>query len=193
MRRSEIREVGDISALLAKIIPKNSRGSLDIRQRRRLEIAIRAHLGQSQAEICTALGCSKDMARYWMAISQTDQANSWQILAVGRPKRVNDEYLRRLKELATSSPQDYGYAFQRWTARWLSKHLAEELDIEICDRHINRLLKEMGLSLRNRTKSDSIQETVVKGLAITIDDLDPSLLSQSNDSLDSLWSFHHKI
>ena len=190
MGRTEMRQVGDISALLAEIIPENGLANLDIRQRRRLEIAIRTHIGQSQTEICAALGCSKDTARYWMAIAQTEKANSWQTLAVGRPKRVNDEYLRRLKELVTNSPQDYGYSFQRWTAQWLSKHLAQELDIEISDRHINRLLKQMGLSTRDRAQSDSTQEPVLKGLAITIDDLNPSLLSQSNDSL---WSFHHKI
>lgn len=174
MGKPEIRQVGDISALLAAIISENGSANLDFRQRRRLEIAIRAHMGQSQAEICAALGCSKDTARYWMAIAQTEKANSWQTLAVGRPKRVNDEYLRRLKELVTNSPQDYGYSFQRWTAGWLSKHLAQELDIEISDRHINRLLKEMGLS--TRAQSDSTQKPVVKGLAITIDDLNPSLL-----------------
>jgi transposase len=188
MGKTDIKRVGDISTLLAEIIPEDGSANLDARQRRRLEIAIRAQIGQSQTEICAALGCSKDTARYWMAIAQTEKANSWQTIAVGRPKRVNDEYLRRLKELVTNSPQDYGYAFQRWTAGWLSKHLAQEFDIEISERHINRLLKQMGLS--TRTQSDSTQKPVVKGLAITIDDLNPSLLSQSSDSL---WSFYRKL
>lgn len=73
-------------------------------------------------------------------------AHQWQDCPIGRPKAVNEEYLERLKELISNSPRDYGYAFRRWTTNWLQKHLAKEFGIEISDRHIKRLLKQMGLS-----------------------------------------------
>lgn len=120
--------------------------------RRRLEIMLRANMGQSQTEICTAVGCSQDTARYWMTMAKTGQTDQWDRFPIGRPKTIHEGYLERLQELVLSNPSDYGYSFKRWTAQWLSKHLAKEFNIEISSRHVNRLLKQMGLSTRGRRK-----------------------------------------
>jgi putative transposase len=66
------------------------------------------------------------------------------------------------------TPREYGYPFERWTAHWLGKHLAKELGIEVSDRHISRLLKDMGLSTRpKREKAESdLQTTTNSGIAI---------------------------
>ena len=186
LRKQEIQEIKDLSSFLTQIIPKDIPTNLDETKRRRLEIAIRALMGQSQAEICAALGCSKNTARYWMAISQTEKANTWQENSVGRPKVVNETYLKRLRELVTHNPQNYGYSFQRWTAKWLSKHLARELGIEISDRHVNRLLKQMGLSTRNQNQSINQKESLNQSSGIAIKDLNPASLSELNESL---WWF----
>lgn len=156
-------------------MPDDLCANLDSIHRRRLEIMIRTHLGQSQSEICLALGCSKDTARHWMTIAKTKGLNNWYNQPIGRPKRVDETYIQRLRELVTSSPKEHGYAFDRWTAKWLSKHLARELGIEISDRHVNRLLKQMGLSTRQTSQSSSLS-SVIKGQTIVIDDLDPELL-----------------
>ncbi|MEH1858777.1 MAG: hypothetical protein V7L21_12375 [Nostoc sp.] len=50
---------------------------------------------------------------------------------MGRTKTVNEQYLIRLKELVSHSPRLVGYSFERWTAQWLSKHLAKELGIKV--------------------------------------------------------------
>ena len=71
------------------------------------------------------------------------------IQPIGRPKVITDEYVAYLGNLVKQSPQEYGYPFKRWTAGWLRCHLAKELRIEVSDRHINRLLQQMGLSTRN--------------------------------------------
>jgi transposase len=97
-----------------------------------------------------------------------DQA--WQDQPVGRPKIISDQYLSRLKELVDGSPRDFGYPFQRWTAQWLKRHLAQEMGVEVSDRHVNRLLKQMGLS----TRSQSPSEPSVPHGGITIGDLSPS-------------------
>lgn len=189
MNKPETLRVKELTTLLEKILPENPPINLDTTQLRRLEITIRTYMGQSQTEICAAVGCSKDTARYWMAIAQTEKASSWQEHSVGRPKTVNEEYLQRLKELVTHSPKDYGYSFQRWTARWLSQHLAEELGIEVSDRHVNRLLKQMGLSTRKQQQSLQEQEsTNLKG-GIAIKDLNPADLSQLQNSQ---WWFPNK-
>lgn len=66
------------------------------------------------------------------------------------------------------SPRKYGYAFNNWTSQWLSKHLATEFGIEISNRHINRLLKEMGLATQKRRSSKKVanQDTKVTGVRI---------------------------
>ncbi|GAB4539886.1 MAG: hypothetical protein Tsb0014_30720 [Pleurocapsa sp.] len=187
------KQAQDLADILAEILPDKLPKNLEHKHRRRLEIILRTHLGQSQAEICAALGCSKDMARYWMAIAKQPTVDCWQDSHVGRPKRVNEQYMQRLKELVTSSPKDHGYAFQRWTAKYLSQHLAKELGIKISDRHINRLLKQMGLSTRKSPQSPSEVDSTAtdnKKWGITIKDLNPASFSQSDDSL---WWFQNQI
>jgi transposase len=122
----------------------------DLRQdyQHRIQIMLYADRGHSQAQIRKTLGCSQETVRYWVAIAKSGQAHLWQDFSVGRPRSINEEYCQRLQELVCQSPRDHGYAFQRWTANWLSKHLAKELGIAISDRHVNRLLKSMGLSTR---------------------------------------------
>lgn len=90
----------------------------------------------------------------------------WNEHPVGRPKTINDQYLERLKELVSNSPKHFGYPFERWTAQWLRKHLLQETGVDVSDRHINRLLKQMGLSTRSRLHS--------KSFGITIGDLNSS-------------------
>ncbi|MBE9011420.1 helix-turn-helix domain-containing protein [Pseudanabaenaceae cyanobacterium LEGE 13415] len=99
------------------------------------------------------------------SIKPYDQ-NDWESQPVGRPKTINDDYLARLKELVSHSPKQFGYPFERWTAHWLKKHLLQETGVAISDRHINRLLKQMGLSTRARIH--------MKRFGITIDDLNSS-------------------
>ena len=168
-------QVRQITNLLAQIVPKDLPPHQESIYHRRLEIQIRTHLGQSQAEICSALGCSKDTARHWMTIAKTEGLNRWDEQPIGRPKVVDDRYKKRLYELATSSPKEHGHSFSRWTAKWLGKHLAKELGIEVSDRHVNRLLKQMGLSTRKSNKPQKSEPPVIKGQIITIEDLDSQL------------------
>ncbi len=131
-----------------KLLLKSLETDLRLEYRRRIEIMLLADAGKSQAQICEALLCSQETARYWIAMVKTGQAYCWNDRPMGRPKAVNEQYLARLKELVSHSPRDYGYGFERWTAQWLSKHLVKELEIKVSACHINRLLKEMGLSTR---------------------------------------------
>jgi transposase len=75
---------------------------------------------------------------------------------VGRPKTVSADYLNRLRELVSHNPRQFGYSFERWTAQWLQRHLAREFDCIVSDRHINRLLKQMGLSTRHRKERSTL-------------------------------------
>ncbi|MDF5724061.1 MAG: winged helix-turn-helix domain-containing protein [Rhizonema sp. PD37] len=167
-----------------KLLLKNLEANLQPEHQRRLEIMLLADQGKSQTQICQILKCSQEMARYWSAVAQAGLAHKWQERPIGRPKTVNDVYIERLKELVSHSPREYGYAFGCWTAQWLGKHLAQEFGIEISPRHINRLLKQMGLSTKQK-HSDSQQATkYITDTGITICDL------QSNCEPSFPWSFN---
>jgi transposase len=167
-----------------KLLLKSMEADLRPEYRRRIEIMLLADKGQSQAQICKALGCSQEMARYWIVMAQTGQAHHWNDHPIGRPKTVNEKYLARLKELVGHSPREYDYSFQCWTAQWLSKHLAKELGIKVSACHINRLLKQMGFSTRQKRESAQLGAEGTKDSNITIRDL------QSSPDPNFLWSLN---
>jgi transposase len=107
---------------------------------------------------------------------------NWNVQPIGRPKVVTDEYVNALRELVRRSPQDYGYPFKRWTANWLRCHLAKELEIEVSDRHINRLLAQMGLSTRKEqlTSVPDGSKLPDRARQILIEDLNPSAIPEFN-------------
>lgn len=69
---------------------------------------------------------------------------------IGRPKTIDDAYIQRLGELVKQSPKGVGYSFDRWTAYWLREQLLREFGVAVTERHINRLLRQMGLSTKQR-------------------------------------------
>ena len=117
----------------------------------RIRIMLLADEGLTRTQICQTLRCSVKTARYWIAKAKAGEAHNWQNYLRGRPKIINEEYIAFLRELATNSPRDYGYPFKYWTGQWLSKHLNKELGIKVSSRHVNRLLKQMGLSKRQKS------------------------------------------
>ncbi len=92
---------------------------------------------------------------------------------IGRPKTIDDAYIQRLSELVQQSPKASGYAFDRWTAYWLREHLLREFGVAVTERHINRLLRQMGLSTRQRLQIH--QGKLNRHGSIAIVDLSPNL------------------
>ncbi|NMG09195.1 helix-turn-helix domain-containing protein [Brasilonema sp. UFV-L1] len=173
-----------------KLLLKSLEAELRLEYRRRIEIILLADAGLSQAQICKALLCAQETARYWIAMAQTGNAHNWSDRPMGRPKTVNEQYLARLKELASHSPREYGYPFKRWTAQWLSKHLVKELGIQVSTCHINRLLKEMGLSTRLKNNTTEKESSSLHNCGIIVQDLPPSnCYNNKNLATDCLMSF----
>lgn len=138
-----------------QLLQENLQNNLRPEFRRRIHIMLLADAGETQTNICKKIGCSQEAARYWISVVKTGQFHKWNDSPIGRPKQVNEQYIQRLKELVSNSPREYGYAFERWTAQWLNKHLAKELGISFSNYHITRLLKSMGLSTRKQNKSQA--------------------------------------
>ncbi|BAT55127.1 hypothetical protein NOS3756_41050 [Nostoc sp. NIES-3756] len=164
-----------------RLLEKSLQGNLSDSYRQRIEIMLLADQGRSQTTICQILGCSPATARHWTHIARTGMAHQWQDCPIGRPKAVNEKYLERLRKIITESPRDYGYSFRRWTANWLMKHLAKELGIEVSERHIKRLLKQMGLSTLPKNKTPrKLISTDEQNTKISIDDITLDLTSTNN-------------
>jgi transposase len=173
-----------LTSFQQKLLQKSLQENLPDSYRQRIEIMLLTDQGKSQTTICRTLGCCPATARHWMHIARTGMAHQWQDCPIGRPKAINEGYLERLKELVNNSPRDYGYSFRRWTANWLRKHLAREFSIEISDRHLKRLLKQMGLT--TLTKPNHVDKDVsleVKNSQILIHDLTSEIIPHDSDSL----------
>jgi transposase len=161
-----------LTSFQRKMLQKSLQEDLLNSYRQRIQIMLLADEGKSQVQICRILGCCPATVRHWTHVARVGMAHQWQECPIGRHKTVNDKYLERLQELASNSPRDYGYCFQRWTANWLSKHLARELEITISDRHVIRLLKQMGLSTKGKNERNEEKAIAkVKGSKISLYDL----------------------
>jgi transposase len=169
-----------------KFLLKSLQTDLRSQYRRRIEIMLLADKGLSQAQIVKQLRCSNETVRYWTDRAKLGQAHNWKDCSIGRPKIVNDRYLNRLKELVSRNPREYGYPFQSWTAQWLATHLAKELGVEISCRRVNMLLKEMGLSTRQKPELIEPRCDRKKNTKIIIDDLQPEISLKNSLLLNSI-------
>ena len=74
--------------------------------RKRIQIILFADEGKSQAEIRKLLDCTAATASKWILIAESGKIDRWQKYRRGRPSKVDQPYLDRLKELITKSPRD---------------------------------------------------------------------------------------
>jgi transposase len=156
-----------LSAFQRKHLEKSLEKGLSKRHFQRIQIMLLADEGKTQTQICQELGWSHSTARHWITLAKSGQAHQWNSGPIGRPQTVDEECLQRLRKLVSQSPRevkvphrDFSYSASRWTAKKLSEHLSAELGIKISDRHINRLLKQMGLS--TRPKSNNLEKNEPK-------------------------------
>ncbi|NER03566.1 MAG: helix-turn-helix domain-containing protein [Okeania sp. SIO3C4] len=180
-----------LTSFQRKLLEKNLDDNLPWQYRQRIEIMLLADEGKTQGQICKAVGCSPGTARHWILIAKSGQAHKWNNHPIGRPQEVNEQYLERLKELVTNSPKEFGYVFRRWSASWLSKHLAKEFGTQLSDRHINRLLKQMGLSTKPKPpKTEEMSGQDINGKNIVIRDLNFDINLSKSVGMLSLNTFN---
>ena len=184
-----------------KLLHTNLQPELTAKQRQRIQIMLLADEGKTQAQICQELGCCQATARHWITMARNNLAHHWKSNPIGRPTVVDEEYIQRLKQLVTKNPQevniphkDYQYPFKRWTAQKLSQHLYAELGVKVTPQHLNRLLKQMGLSTRPKLNSamkgdkpkDKEQDRLRSSKCIQISDLDSVSIIEASE----IWKFN---
>ena len=57
-----------LTSFQKKALQKSLQGDLQPEYRRRIEIMLLADVGKSQSQICEIIGCSQEMARYWIGL-----------------------------------------------------------------------------------------------------------------------------
>jgi transposase len=185
-----------LTAFQRKSLQISWQQKLTDKQFQRIQIMLLADEGKTQAEICEELGCCQATARHWITMAKTNQAHHWRSNPIGRPNLANEEYLQRLKQLVTTSPQkinvpnkDHQYPFRRWTAQKLSQHLQAELGIKLTPQHLNRLLKQMGLSTRPKAIPETECDSLCNREGIQIDNLDTTSMFDASE----IWNFNPLI
>ncbi|MGL5835170.1 MAG: winged helix-turn-helix domain-containing protein, partial [Waterburya sp.] len=83
--------------------------------------------------------------------------------------------------------KDYQYPFRRWTAQKLSLYLQADLGIKLTPQHLNRLLKQMGLSTRPKPIPEAASDRT--GENIQIGNLDTTFMSDTSE----IWNFNPLI
>jgi transposase len=183
-----------LTSFQRKSLQKSLQQNLSDKQRQRIQIMLLADEGKTQVQICQELGCCQATARHWITMAKTNQAHHWQSNPIGRPTLAHEEYVQRLKELVTQSPQevnvpnkDYQYPFKRWTAQKLSQHLQAELRIKVTPQHLNRLLKQMGLSTRPKPTLETEGDYPSRSnQSIQIGNLDTASMFDTSE----IWNFN---
>ena len=110
-KRSSTSDSIYLTSFQRQLLQKNLNDQLPWQYRQRIEIMLLADEGKTQSQICRTLGCSHATARTWILMAKSGQAHKWNDHPIGSPREVNEQYLERLKELATNSPTKFGYVF----------------------------------------------------------------------------------
>jgi transposase len=105
--------------------------------------------GWNSTQVAELFGLSR-----WGVVKLIQRANRGGLGAVkdqprpGRPSQVDAKVLKALDEALSKSPQDYGLARNRWDGVVVVEYLKRFHSITVQVRHAQRMIKELGYSLR---------------------------------------------
>lgn len=133
------------------------------------QIALRSRIilasaeGKNNAQIARQLGISIDMVRLWRGRWLILRPTSLEDLPVvdrlsdmprpGRPRRITDEQVCRIEQLACEAPERSGRPITQWTGREIAKEITGRGIVDrISERHAARLLKR---GICSRTVGDT--------------------------------------
>jgi transposase len=164
-----------------KFLEKESKKQdLSERDKKRIAIMIQCTEGKTQKEICEVVKCAPATARHWMQVAKEGKAHRWrEFRQDGRPLKIDVHHLNRLIDLLNQRPKDVGFRLlEEWTTKALQKQLLREFGTKVSERHINRVLKKAGYSIRSKSKAESDQANSFRQSKVVIQDLHDSMNSK---------------
>ena len=106
----------------------------------------------------------------WAVVKWIQKANSDGVEMVndrarsGRPSHFDENVMKKLDEVLSKSPQDFGIPRAKWDGVVFVEYLKKAYHVEIHVRHAQRLIKKLGYSLRRpmyrfvQAKEEGVEE-----------------------------------
>ncbi|MDX1371938.1 MAG: helix-turn-helix domain-containing protein [Nitrososphaeraceae archaeon] len=140
-----------VSKLNLTTAQKNSLKSLmkntaDKRHYRRLLAVLQKSSGRTFEDIAKELGVNIRTVQRWIPAYLEMGTKGLEIRKPGGTKsRITDENKEIMLSVLFNDPNIFGYIRNTWSLRSLAKCLTEELDIPVSFKHLQRILKDMGI------------------------------------------------
>jgi transposase len=127
-----------------KLLMKNT--TTDKKYYRRLLAVLQKSNGRTFADIAKEHGVSIRSVQRWISAYIKIGAKGLEIKKTGSTKsRITDEDREIMLSVLFNDPNIFSYIRNTWSLRSLARCLTEELDIPISFRHLQRILKDMGI------------------------------------------------
>ena len=118
----------------------------DKRHYRRLLAVLQKSNGRTFEDIAKEHGVSIRSVQRWLSAYLQIGMEGLEIKKTGSTQsRITDENREIILSVLFNDPTIFGYVRNTWSLRSLAKCLTEELDIPISFRHLQRILKDMGI------------------------------------------------
>ena len=120
--------------------------STDKKNYHRLLAVLHKSNGRTFADIAKEHGVSIRTVQRWISAYLQMGTKGLEIRKPGSTKsRITDEDREIMLSVLFNDPNIFGYIRNTWSLRSLAKCLTEELDIPISFKHLQRILKDMGI------------------------------------------------
>jgi transposase len=155
----------------ARDLRREARRTKDTRQARRL-LAIGMVLeGASREEASHACGMDRQTLRDWVHRYNAEGVEGLMDKArPGRPPQLDETQLQELDGAIEEGPDIAVHKVVRWRCVDLKEMIKRRFDVDLCERHVGRLLKRRGyrrLSVRPRhPRSDEAAQSAFKKTSV---------------------------
>lgn len=147
-------EIGAVNCLRTGVLRKDH----SFRRRSRALLMV-ARDGKSRAEAAEACEVSLRSVFNWQASYARDGTNGLvSRRKPGRPCRMTDEQLARLREIVIAGPIAAGFDTGIWTSRLVCQVIQQVFDRQYSERQVRRLLHKAGCSLQYPKKTGQGQQ-----------------------------------
>jgi transposase len=119
----------------------------DAKAKIRLLAAIFRKEGKTYDEIGQILKYPLTTIRDWLNLIHIEGlSRKIDIKQTGKPKRLTEEQIEKLKPILLKSPEEHGYPFLFWTTKLVIQLIKEKYDVSYKALQVRRILHRLGLS-----------------------------------------------
>jgi len=152
MRRISIPDAKTFVAAIQDEISRTNEG----RYFHRLDVVLYVLQGASPYYAAKLFGHSPRTIEYWLhRLVSKGLAGLWEGDRTGRPGRLSNRDLQKLRNEIQVSPRELGYDQNLWDGVLLSHHLARKYSISLGVRQCERLFHRLGFSLQRPRRKPS--------------------------------------